>query len=212
MRYIIYKTTNLINKKYYIGCHQTNNLNDGYLGSGKYLKRAIKKYGSENFKYEILHEVDTKEEMFNIEKTLVNKTLVENPQTYNLKIGGSGGNPSIVGAFKGKKHTEETKIKMKESRLNQVFSEETRKKLIENNWARKDPENQRNHASKIASGPKTKEHKEKLRQASLKNGSGKSNLGKVRKKVKCPHCGKEGANNTMQRWHFKNCSLLNNLR
>jgi len=209
MKYIIYKTTNLIDGKYYIGCHQTNNLDDGYLGSGKYLKRAIKKYGRENFKYEILHEVNTKEEMFDLEKLLVDKALVENTQTYNLKIGGSGGNPGIVGVFKGKRHTEKTKTKMKKSRSKQVFSEETRKKLIENNWSKKDPEAQRKHASKIASGPKTKEHKEKLRQASLKNGSGKSNLGKVREKVKCPHCGKEGANNTMQRWHFKNCSSLN---
>ena len=53
--YIVYKTTNLVNNMYYVGCHQTDNLNDGYIGSGKYLKRAIKKYGIENFKFDILY-------------------------------------------------------------------------------------------------------------------------------------------------------------
>ena len=46
----VYITTNLINKNFYIGKHSTDNLNDGYLGSGKCLLAAIKKYGKENFK------------------------------------------------------------------------------------------------------------------------------------------------------------------
>jgi hypothetical protein len=45
MNYFIYKTTNLLNGKYYIGMHVTNQIDDGYLGSGKYLNNAIKKYG-----------------------------------------------------------------------------------------------------------------------------------------------------------------------
>ena len=49
---IIYKTTNLINKKIYIGQDTKNNPN--YLGSGKYFKYALKKYGKENFSKEII--------------------------------------------------------------------------------------------------------------------------------------------------------------
>ena len=53
-RFIVYKTTNLLNGKVYIGKHETYDINDDYLGSGKILKYALKKYGSINFKKEII--------------------------------------------------------------------------------------------------------------------------------------------------------------
>lgn len=87
MYYTIYKITNLINGKYYIGKHQTKNLDDGYMGSGKVLKFAIEKYGIENFKKEILHIFDTETEMNAKEKELV----VVCKESYNLNEGGKGG-------------------------------------------------------------------------------------------------------------------------
>jgi hypothetical protein len=87
MKYLIYKITNLVNRKYYIGKHQTKDLNDGYMGSGKLLKIAIKKYGIENFKKEILHIFDNEEDMNNAEKELV----VISEETYNLCEGGRVG-------------------------------------------------------------------------------------------------------------------------
>ena len=69
--YYIYKITNLINGKMYIGQHRTNNLDDGYMGSGKLIKRAIKKYGVENFKKEIQGFYEDMEELNYMERVLV---------------------------------------------------------------------------------------------------------------------------------------------
>ena len=87
MHYIIYKTTNKINGKFYIGKHQTQDLNDGYMGSGRLIKRAITKYGVENFHKEILEVHNSEEDMNEAEKRLV----VLSEDSYNLCEGGKGG-------------------------------------------------------------------------------------------------------------------------
>jgi hypothetical protein len=85
--YLIYKITNTQTKKFYIGAHRTTSINDGYMGSGVYLKRAQKKYGIENFKKEILFVFDNELDMFAKEAELV--SLHED--SYNLMKGGQGG-------------------------------------------------------------------------------------------------------------------------
>ena len=176
MNYIIYKTTNLLNGMYYIGCHQTNDIDDGYLGSGKHLVRSIRKHGRDNFTREILNVCSSKEEMFEVERSIVNETLVKDPATYNLKIGGSGGNPGIVGAFTGHKHAEETKEKQRQASLKQVVTDDARKKMSENNWAKRDPEGHRENMRQINKGkPKSAEHRRKISEA-LKRRHAERNL------------------------------------
>ena len=87
----IYRTTNLINRKYYIGMHSTDDLNDEYMGSGTYLKRSINKYGKENFNFEIIEFLLNREFLKNREKEIVNEEQLKNELCMNLKIGGEGG-------------------------------------------------------------------------------------------------------------------------
>ena len=90
-KYTLYKTTNIINNKIYIGIHKTKDLNDGYIGSGTYLRRAIKKYGIQNFKKEILFIFDNPHDMYAKEKEIVNKLFIESDISYNIIEGGNGG-------------------------------------------------------------------------------------------------------------------------
>lgn len=89
--HIVYKTTNLINGKWYIGKHSTYNLNDGYLGSSQHLKSAIKKYGKENFQREIICFCNSEEEAYAKEAELVTMEVVNDPNSYNKMPGGEGG-------------------------------------------------------------------------------------------------------------------------
>ena len=91
MYYTVYKTTNRINGKIYIGSHKTKNPNDGYLGSGKYLKYAIEKYGRENFIKEVLFIFDNSADMYAKEAEIVSVDFITETNTYNLKQGGFGG-------------------------------------------------------------------------------------------------------------------------
>jgi len=88
---IVYKTTNLVNNKIYIGVHSTNDLDDGYFGSGTALKYSIEKHGIDNFSREILYFFATADEAYAKEKQLVTESFVSRQDNYNMKPGGYGG-------------------------------------------------------------------------------------------------------------------------
>ena len=108
MHYIIYKITNLINGKIYIGKHKCASLDDKYFGSGKLLRYAINKYGIENFIFHVEIDLHSQEEMDLLETLVVNKDFLARDDVYNISRGGK--NPCMYGdknPFYGKKHTTE---------------------------------------------------------------------------------------------------------
>lgn len=97
--HIVYKTTNQLNARYYIGVHSTYNLTDRYLGSGLALNNAINKYGRSNFCKVILHTFKELKPAINKEAQLVDEERTKDPLCYNLVPG--GGKPPI---HEGKSH------------------------------------------------------------------------------------------------------------
>lgn len=88
----VYLITNTINGKQYVGAHTTNNIDDGYLGSGNLIRRSIKKYGKENFKKEILKKCETIGEARKLEHPYINEYNTLHPNGYNLHPNGGNGN------------------------------------------------------------------------------------------------------------------------
>ena len=85
----IYRISNLINGKTYIGQHQYKNLNDRYMGSGTYLKRSKKKYGLKNFHKTILcHSISCKRTINVIEKLFIKRERQLGKGEYNSTSGG----------------------------------------------------------------------------------------------------------------------------
>lgn len=190
----IYQTTNLLNNKKYVGAHSTDNIEDGYLGSGRVLKQALKKYGKEIFSREIL-------EFCSIDNWQQREThwIIENntksPNGYNISDGGLG----VIGTDgpwnKGKTgiYSDETKRKWSEKRKGIPLSEEAKKKL----------------SNTIKGRKKSKEWKAKLSES--KKGEKNPMHGKDAWKAindqrfECEFCGKITNKGNYVRWHGAKC-------
>lgn len=90
MIHYLYKTTCNLTNRYYIGIHSTNNLEDGYMGSGKRLIYSIRKYGIDNHTKEILEFFETREDLTKREIEIVNSDLIKEVNCMNLVLGGGG--------------------------------------------------------------------------------------------------------------------------
>jgi len=123
----VYKITNKINGKFYIGIRSESiRKSNSYFGGGKLIKNAIKKYGKENFTKEVLQEVDDIEELKNAEERWISFFgFPTNELMYNVTGGREGA--------KGYKHTKKTKDKMSKNSSkywkNKKFSEKTKNKI-----------------------------------------------------------------------------------
>jgi len=223
---IIYKTTNIINGKYYIG-KDVNNSNH-YLGSGVLLKMAIKKYGKENFNKEILEYCETLEILEEREKFWI-KELNSIVLGYNLTEGGTGGD-----TFTNNTNKKEIREKLRK----RIYSEEVKKIKLKNlipfkfqsgknhpNFGKKQTEKTKNkrkntflengYTSPMKNKNHTEESKQKIRLKKIgtklsdetKFKISQKKKGKLKKIIKCPYCGKEGGEPQMHQWHFEKCKF-----
>lgn len=180
---IVYKTTNLINGKFYVGKDQKND--PSYLGSGKKFKLVVRKYGKVNFKKEVL-EYCTPETIDEREKywiAVTNATV----EGYNISIGGTGGdlgsevNTKRAVSLTGKKQSEETKQKRKESLTGREhdWGNKISTSMKGKTWTQKKPRSEE-HRKKLAEANTGKKHSpetlEKMKRS--KEGTSPGNRGK----------------------------------
>jgi len=172
-KYTIYKITNIVNGKIYVGKHQTNNLDDKYFGSSKILDRAISKYGKDKFTKEILYVYNTMEDMDKMEREIVNEDFIIRSDTYNITVGGYGGfyyvNKHGLNNKNGQCYITHNKIKNDPAYKN-WFSEQIKNGLQNSNFKPGDAWFGRKHIE---------ESKRKIGEANKKcqQGSGNSHYG-----------------------------------
>lgn len=165
MIYYIYEIKNLINHKVYVGVHKTKSMDDGYMGSGKIILRAIKKHGIENFTKTILETFDNPEEMFQKEKEIVNDEFLARPDTYNLRRGGLGGfdyiNNAGLNDRTGMIHSDNSKLKISVA-CKAAITEEQREARRSRMSGDNSPMKNKTISSKVSNAlsgiSKTKEH------------------------------------------------------
>ena len=201
--YILYKTTNKVNGKFYIGVHKCNSIevSDGYLGSGSLLKKAISKHGKQNFVRETLYIFKTYNEAYLKEKEIVNDFLIESDFCYNVKLGGKGGTSqnSITrqqfsinrkgkfsnseNHFFGKKHSKQAKEKMSISKKGKYAGEKNPNWKGGKSMKKFSSEEERQESQSNFMKEKNPMNNLEIR---------KKHLEKMKNKPRktCPHCGK----------------------
>ena len=198
MIHYVYETRNKVNNNIYIGVKSSKHFDDGYFGSGTYLKRAINKYGIENFTKKILWVFGTAREAYQKESEIVDQSFINRKDVYNIATGGKGGNlgdaankkksESLMGHFV----SEETKRKIGEAnkgksyRKGAKWSAESRKRLSDACKGRKAPNKGIPHSEKAKANMR-KPHK--------------STGPKIR--LSCVKCGEETTVNAF--WRHKEC-------
>ncbi|XAO54378.1 homing endonuclease [Yersinia phage vB_YenM_P8] len=209
--YTVYQITNKINNKIYIGVHKTDNIDDKYMGTGKLILKAHKKYGIENFQKDILFVFDSINESenenlaFAKEADLVDQEFVNRPDTYNIDLGGRGGRGRSASVRKrisdaqrgkpGKKPSKESRLKMSLAHKGKKLSEEHKIKIGNAGRGKKRPESANEAVRQHLLGvPRKEEHKNNMRIGFLNTPT----------KI-CPHCGLECKPAPFKRWHGDNC-------
>lgn len=125
--HFVYKTTDIRNNNFYIGVHSTNNLNDGYVGSGKRIRNLKNRYGKNILSVEILEYLPDRESLMIRESEIINSDLLRNEKCMNLHLGGKGGfshETQIKNSPKGH-------VKLRELKKDPIFFNKYRKNVGE---------------------------------------------------------------------------------
>ena len=131
MNHYAYQITNQLNGKIYVGKRSCKCLveDDAYMGSGIHIRRAIKKYGIENFSKTIIDVCDDAEMAFELEALIVDVDFLKRSDTYNLCGGGIGGGVGECAPMFGKNHTEDARAKMAANHVGKTHAHEARAKM-----------------------------------------------------------------------------------
>jgi len=183
MFYYLYQITNIVNNKIYVGVHKTEDMNDGYMGSGKVIKQAIEKYGIDNFRKNILETFEDSKSMYAREKEIVTNDFIMREDVYNLRRGGFGGFDFI---------NSNPELFLTEKRLNSLMSQQEALK----HWKIK-YNNDENFRKKTQ---ETLEKATEIRKKNNPNGTwyGKKHKNETRKKMSESHVGKHEGNKNSQ--------------
>ena len=207
MYFYIYKITNTINNKIYIGVHKTIDLNDGYMGSGKLLNKAFEKYGKDNFDKDILEYFTDYESALSREREIVDDEFLLREDTYNIRRGGSGGFDYI----NKNKLNDYDKTGENNPFYNKTHSDDVKKKLsvlATKQWAGipKSDEHKKKISESHLGEIFTDERKKRISEAT--KGRVPWNKGKSAPKWKCPNCGKDGGGDSNKKRHFTKCGVI----
>lgn len=153
----VYLTTNKINGKQYVGSHN-GEINDGYLGSGLLILKAIRKYGKENFKIELLEECYPDNNQI-LEESYIEKYNTLIPNGYNISPTGGHG-------LKQSKLNETTKQKIKSKQKGKKKISYFIEKYGNKEGKKKYKESEEKRINKIKGFKHTKESLEKIRKSS----------------------------------------------
>lgn len=218
MFHTLYKTTNLINGRYYIGVHSTEDAGfgtdswvDGYTGSGDAIMMALKKHGRNNFMVELLAIHESENQAYAAEAEMVTEEwLIENKvHVYNLKPGGMRG-PKLTSKAAKKGH--QTKVRNGTFSPPPKMTKETAKKIVDikrANGVRFGPEPGKHHwtlsaetrrkMSVVRQG-KTIDLPETTRQG-MRERFSSNRINQYRCRCSCVSCKVEVGVNILNRWH-----------
>lgn len=227
--YYLYKITNKLNGKIYIGIHGTNNLDDNYMGSGGPLGKAKKKYGLENFKLEILEFFKTYKEMCLAEAAIVTKDFIKRKDNYNAIPGGQlpyyGKRSGSTKYSEGQKLRWSNVSKEEKSHAQSIRGSkkhwtpekknEWRENISKANTGNPNRRKGSKQAWKTMSTDTKTRRAEKIKQAKLleySTYSKEERLGltlkateAAKRKIECEYCGMRVSTGNYARWHGAKC-------